>query len=95
MVKLQACKIDPLKGNYTMWREEVLGFVPSLVSLVSSQVVSLIFLSFLGKGKYFIQAILDLVGEVCFPLGIPSCRALVLIPYLIDKRLFYPRVLIS
>jgi hypothetical protein len=36
----------------------------SFVSLVSAQVLALFFLWFLGKGfKYFIQAIVDLVGE--------------------------------
>jgi hypothetical protein len=83
---LLASKINPFEGLINHLEGRHLGFLSlpsSFVGLVSAQSLVLFFLWFLDKGfKYFIQAIIDLVGEGFFPCGIPSCRALVLIPYL-------------
>jgi hypothetical protein len=59
-----AFKINPLKGYYTTWREDVLRFVTSVVSLGKCSILFFCFSSlFLGEGfKYFVQVIVDLVG---------------------------------
>jgi hypothetical protein len=64
---LLANKIDPFEGLLNHLRERCLGFLSlpsSFVGLVSAQSFVLFFFWFLNKGfKYFIQVIVDLVGE--------------------------------
>jgi hypothetical protein len=65
---LLSSKIDPFEGLFNHLggiRPRFLSLPSSFVGLVSAQSLILFFLWFLDKGfKYFIQAIVDLVGKV-------------------------------
>jgi hypothetical protein len=67
---LLARNVDPFEGLFNHSEGRRLGFLSlpsSFVGLVSAQSLVLSFLWFLGKGfEYFIQAIIDLVGEGVF-----------------------------